>query len=341
MRRAITTSVITARFDFSLSRFAGSIFLWGMVMNRKYFTIFIIVAVFLTVGLALLLIPDNKQSRHGSDSARSLSDPSRDMGADPAAGIDPEQLIADYKEWAKYPPDSRPLLESHVDVIDFRKIPNTVQRMPTRDGDKLRESGFSCLLQPEKHTATEGENMRIFLSCTHTGRPERESIRIKEIKLEAVAGSRRFMPIPPTVSDAGDKGDESAGDRIYTLEFRPRQSDWADMHLTVNFLIESDTTSFTHSLATHFFSSPVAPARFTGNFSEKIDHGSLVVTAELDVVKAGNYTIEANLMGDSAPVAFARQDANLRSGKQTVDLLFYGKVFHDRDVPGSQTRMFS
>jgi predicted neutral ceramidase superfamily lipid hydrolase len=69
MRRAITTSVITARFDFSLSRFAGSIFLWGMVMNRKYFTIFIIVAVFLTVGLALLLIPDNKQSRHGSDSA--------------------------------------------------------------------------------------------------------------------------------------------------------------------------------------------------------------------------------------------------------------------------------
>ena len=88
------------------------------------------------------------------------------------------------------------------------------------------------------------------------------------------------------------------------------------MHLTVNFENEGDESGAKHSLSTHFFSSPVAPARFTGAFREEFREGSLFIAAEVAVTKPGNYTIEANLMdARDEPVAFARADAaNLKSG---------------------------
>ena len=132
---------------------------------------------------------------------------------------------------------SRPLLPEHVDVLDYRKIAAPPQRMPRRDGDSFRDSGFSCQLQPERHSLTEGEEMRVFLSCMKTGQPERQSVRIKEVRLEASAGDNKFRLPQAAFSDAGDKGDDAAGDSIYTMIFRPRASDWADVYVTVNFSI--------------------------------------------------------------------------------------------------------
>ncbi|MCR9145114.1 MAG: hypothetical protein NXI24_22950 [bacterium] len=249
--------------------------------------------------------------------------------------VDKQQLIRDYKDWAKYPPNSRPLLPSHRDQIEYRRIPVAMQKMPVKIDGELKPSDYSCLLQPEKHTITEGEAMRVFLSCHKTGEQSKREIRVADYRIEARAGERKFAPVKPTVNDAGLNGDAVAGDRVQTFEFRPRSSDWADMHLTVNFEIEGDESGAKHSLRTHFFASPVAPARFTGNFREEFREGSLIVLAEVEVEKPGNYTIQANLMTTSdEPVAFARNDANLKSGRHFVELEYYGKILRDRDLAG-------
>ncbi len=100
-----------------------------------------------------------------------------------------------------------------------------------------------------------------------------------------------------------------------------------------------DDAAAEHSLSTHFFSSPVAPAQFTGLFREELRDGSLMIAAEVEVQQAGTYTIEGNLLtagGDEAgePVAFARAEAKLKTGRHFVELEYFGKVLHDRNLNG-------
>ncbi len=302
------------------------------------------VAVALVAGLLYLMGGDGTQEfgdASGADDRRQGESGFYNDSLDPSeagfdGSVDKAQLIRDYKDWAKYPPNSRPLLPSHLDVIEYRQIPVAMQKMPVKIDGELKASDYSCLLQPENHTITEGERMRVFLSCHKTGEQQKRGVRIADYRLEARAGERRFTPITPTVNDSGENGDSVAGDKIQTFEFRPRQSDWADMHLTVNFEIEGDQSGAKHSLSTHFFSSPVAPARFTGEFREEFREGSLFIAAEVAVTKPGNYTIEANLMDSrDEPVGFARADAaSLKSGRHFVELQYYGKVLRDRDLEG-------
>lgn len=249
--------------------------------------------------------------------------------------VDREQLIKDYLEWSQYPPDSRPLFASHVDRIEYRRIAAPLQPMPATVDGEVRRSDFSCLLQPEHHSVLETERMRVFLSCTRTGERAATAIRLRDYRLEARAGERRFRPAPPAVNDAGENGDEVAGDRVLTFEFRPSAKDWGDMHLTVNFEIPGDAADATYSLTTHFFSSPTTPARFTGQFREELRDGSLLVEAGMRVERAGPYTIEANLMNaDGEPVAYARAEVNLKAGVQFVPLSFYGKILRDANQSG-------
>ncbi|MCE9599704.1 MAG: hypothetical protein K8S54_17225 [Spirochaetia bacterium] len=300
--------------------------------NKKLFLAISGISITLVFVIGILMLAQPADSRKQSI-LQSSADPTRgDDGTN--LQVDAEQLVADYRVWAQYPPNSRPLLESHQDVIDYKKIQTASQRMPVKVGVEFKDSGYSCLLDPKTHSVFQDEYMHIYLFCSRHGSREREPLRIQEVRLVGVSGDRKILPPPPTIKDDGTSGDQVAGDSIYTIEFRPRKEDWADMNLTVNFQIVSDGTLFTHSLATHFFSSPQTPARFTGQLSDKEQDGSLVVTVELTVLTAGNYTIEANLMHGTDPIGYARKDAKLAVGKQTVELLYYGKILRDREFEG-------
>jgi len=241
--------------------------------------------------------------------------------------VDIEQVIEDYSEWAKYPPDSRPLLSSHADVLNPRAIPVSIQSMPVFKNGQIMDSGSSCQLQPEFHTVTEGKSLRIFLSCYQTGTDKRQKIKIDSTMIEGKAGKNLFVPPSISGNDSGFDGDVLAGDLTYTFHFRPRSSDWGDMNFSVHFYIEGDNLKAKHTLTHHFFSSPIAPAKFTGKFSDRILEGSLFIDIELQVIEPGRYTIEANLMSESEePIGYARKDQKLLGGKQIVSLQYFGKV---------------
>lgn len=285
------------------------------------------------VGLIFFLTKSD--STGGSDAADSLLDPSRRALEDMAGGaVDLDLVLEDYREWAQYPPNSRPLRADHIDVIEYRSIRTGVQNMPVKANGELRESGYACALEPEFHTVTEGETLRVFLYCLRSGDGARVKVRLSEARLEAKAGERRFTPPVPEGNDSGLHGDNKSGDGIYTFVFRPRPEDWASMYLTTNFIIVGDDSGFTHSLRTQFFSSPVAPARFTGAVTDRVENGSLYASVELAVVKPGEYTIEANLFSGEEPVGYARTDVKLGGGRQTAELEFFGKVIADAGLAG-------
>lgn len=285
--------------------------------------------------LGLIFFLTQSDSAGGSDAADSFFDPSRRALEDMAGGaVDLDLVLEDYREWSQYPPNSRPLRADHIDVIEYRSIRTGVQNMPIKANGELRESGYACALEPEHHTVTEGESLRIFLYCLRSGDGARVKVRLTEARLEAKAGERRFTPPAPEGNDSGLHGDEQGGDGVYTFVFRPRPEDWASVYLTTNFTIAGDASGFTHSLRTQFFSSPVAPARFTGAVTDRVEDGSLYANVELAVVKPGEYTIEANLFAGDEPVGYARTDAKLASGRQTAELEFFGKVIADAGFAG-------
>ncbi|WP_341830639.1 hypothetical protein [Leptospira yanagawae] len=105
--------------------------------------------------------------------------------------------------------------------------------------------------------------------------------------------------------------------------------------VTTKFQILSDKKNYLYSLTHHFFSSPVAPAKFTGKFDDYTKDGSLFIDFEINVIEKGRYTIEANLLtNQDEPIAYARKNQKLEQGKQNVTLMFFGKAIVKRRESG-------
>ncbi len=248
-----------------------------------------------------------------------------------------ERMLEDYKKWAVYPPDSRPLLPDYEDLIDYSIIKLRPQRLLFVDptDKKPQSSNFECLLQPLKHTVIGTETLKVTLWCNSGGNGAFVPVDIQEVVLvkRIPAGPQR-QPTPD-LNDSGMHGDDKSGDNIYTMTFRPTPSDWGEMELTVKLKIPSEKESRLYELNTSFFSSPRLVAEFTGNFRENISTGSLVISAEVKVLIAGHYELTANLFTEKGdPVSINRIDRELQSGSQWVDFLFFGKIFHDRELDG-------
>lgn len=240
------------------------------------------------------------------------------------------KVLMDFREWAQYPPDSRPLQAGDIDQIRHEIIELPMLPMPIVEEGKPKEPVHSCVLQAETHTAYEDQTHETQLRCQNLASGKFVLADIKAVKLTRTAATATFTAPPPDIV----KNDAKTPVSI-SFFFRPRQSDWGDMELTVDFTLPDEKVSFVHQLKTHFFSSPQAPAKFTGKFQERLEKGSLIVATELQVRLAGSYRIEANLIADNGePIATARADARLSGGTQWVDLQFFGKILRDRRIAG-------
>ena len=77
------------------------------------------------------------------------------------------------------------------------------------------------------------------------------------------------------------------------------------------------------------------PARFTGNFRDVEEDGSLVVEVGIDVDEPGFYRIDANLVGPNGePVAWSSYKGELAERDGIVPLRFFGKLLRDRGIAG-------
>lgn len=70
--------------------------------------------------------------------------------------------------------------------------------------------------------------------------------------------------------------------------------------------------------------------------TDRTDGGNLIVRLDLEVHEAGLYQFEANALAaaDEAPLAYASLGQALEIGRQSVELPFFGKIFHDQQSPG-------
>jgi hypothetical protein len=248
-----------------------------------------------------------------------------------------DQAEAMRKAWALYPPDSRPLEANQWDLIEPRVTPSGSRRLVSTKKDDPHVANYECTLQPQINHVASGEVELITLICTTLTNPQDPSIEpgkvtpiINDISVVLYTpDSTTKIDRPFHFNDNGLDGDAFAGDKFFTLAFKPQEADWGEIIVRVNLSLLEEGGQHEYTLQTSFSVTPNAPATFTGRATDRLENGSLMVDVELKVIKAGRYRIHGNLKSGEDYIAYSKKDLQLDKGMQTVTLHYFGKIFHD------------
>lgn len=254
-----------------------------------------------------------------------VADPRRVIGS-----VEPSKdaLIAHYTSYYRYPHNSRPLnddMESLLDPMKMQTVPGTVL------GKDEKPALFAQFFA--KTHAIVGEQVfqaSLRVTDAKTGAPLSPSITKAVVRSDLKTGRVELGPaqVGPPSAPGGDyilSWQAPAKSRIY----------WGELELAVDFT----AGGLDSSLTLPFSSTPAEPAKFTGKFKEELVDGSLVVHAEVEVTEPGNYAFEGNLYqaGSNVPISWSRNLVSLSTGLATVDYLFFGRIFHDKQAAGAFT----
>lgn len=262
--------------------------------------------------------------------------------------MDPNQQLAFYKEWAKYPPYSRPLSPAQKDLLE----PNNAEepalpvvaeqaegcpedpksRTPCAKPPRL--SDISCSLSMDKRLSVGVQDQRLFIECHRTveDRIERLPLDITQVVVVNQTNKDR-LPSPIFQGDDGSNGDAAANDRIYTVVVRPRPKDWGWINVGVNVAVQNHS----HTMTTAWFSSPHNVAEFKEGQTDSIKDGHLQVTVPVLIHKAGYYLFQANLLeqgGEQTPIATSDWKGSLEPGLHSIPMIFFGKIINDSEING-------
>ena len=140
--------------------------------------------------------------------------------------------------------------------------------------------------------------------------------------------------------DDGLGVDSVAGDGIYTARFELPADRAPALGQAESVLVR------THALlpgndqreATNGFVYSNPAARLTGNISDSVQDGDLVLSIELEVLAPGRVHLAGTLAdAGGAPFVAAQHAERLEPGLRSVELRFYGLAFHDRAISGPAT----
>ncbi|MCB1174107.1 MAG: hypothetical protein KDK39_11095 [Leptospiraceae bacterium] len=317
----------------------------------------LIIAGVVIVGLVLItvmLLRDTDSEdiwKDNPDITRNEEPGTNTNDADEALGItpnDPVERLERFKKWAQYPPQSRPLTEGNVDLIDpynAEKTPLSVIAKPGKNCKERSEGGFECeedpvfsetkcKMTPESSISVGKHDFRLTLYC-HNNQGEKLAISNLSAKMERWFNRQRFGSLPPiSMGDDGTNGDQKAGDKIYTIVVRTGTQDWGQMTVTADFEVEG----LKHSQRADFYSTPHIVAEFNeGGIRDSVEDGSLYIYVPVNIKKAGYYEFQANLQeagGDKRFIAHSTVREDFKAGPQNIRFEFFGKIIRDINVDG-------
>ncbi len=324
-----------------------------MKNSSKYLLIAGLLFVLILAGYALF-VPEKSSKKTGKSSEKDYmtfkKDPTMgDIGETGFQNItdDAEQMLEFYKNWAQYPPFSRPLFKGQVDLTDPYNAESPAVEVistpaancaPTKDGgircDKPATfTANQCKLTPQRSISVGKNDFTVFLSCNDQ---KGQLVPISKITPKVYTIQLK-EPVPslPVIhfGDDGTNGDIAKGDNIYTFLVRPTSTDWGDMFLEVSMEVGGKA----HNQRVSWYSTPAPVAEFRGTIRDWVKDGHLVVTVPVAVTKKGYFHFDANLQGsgeDKDFVATSSFEGDLEAGSQKVDFLFFGKIIRDSRVDG-------
>jgi hypothetical protein len=265
----------------------------------------------------------------------------------------PQNSMAAYREFIKYPPESRPLVGSNWDLlhpgsVDASTLPMIPARIATQveslrragvpDDEAWRSVALPAALPKyrlELNTAVLA-GTRQDLNATLTimpdevsGTPPQVNITRAELVGDADFGSPALGTVPYSCQ---------TGNTICTFHWKApaaRKEYWGVINLIVTANVAGSTDEFV--MRQSFYSSPMTAGKFTGRFKEQLENGSLVIHAGVDVTSRMACFVSANLysIDKGLPTHHAERRLIVDPSMHSVALTFFGKIFRDFGYEGT------
>lgn len=301
-------------------------------------------------------------SRFGSQGFATPAELERMLNRNPSH----KAMLEAYRIHAQYPDFSRPLDKGMADLIDPWK--HVDEPLPLVDDPALRTEGgvkkriddlkkagksdaeieadlkkyYESMpryqFAANRHTLTFGDELIVTLKVTDSN-----GVRMPYTLGDVyVLGDPLFTKArlgSPEFNDSGFSPDQVADDGITTFSWKIPGEDkkyWGNLKLVVQ--IKPKGAKEPIEVAHTFFASPITPAKFTDNFSERLENGSLVIDAVVDVKRECKFVFQANLYDYRGnPTHWVTVNSVLEPGFRTVSFVFFGKIFHDGGYAGKFT----
>ena len=270
-------------------------------------------------------------------------DANRGLLNDPSA----QGALTVFKDFTQYPAESRPLDTSNWDLLhpwstDTSSLP-MLPRPIMRQADSLRASGLSeeevlrSIALPPSLPRYQFEMNKTVLA----GTKDVLKARLTVSPSEGSATPLRIHITGAEVIGDDDFGSPHLGRVPFSCETTapvcaflwrapaPQKQYWGMLELVVTATVEGMADDFV--VRQPFYSSPMVAGRFTGQFQEMLDNGSLVVEAGVEVRKRMACFVSANLYSSDreTPTHHVERRMIVDPSMKTIAFTFYGKIFRD------------
>lgn len=341
-------------------------------MRAKWYVVAALIALPLAVllflwlpGRASLPLPGAYQrlvTRGGGEGFATPAELERLLNKNPS----PQALLEAYRVYAQYPHFSQPLDKKMVDLLDPWKISD--EPLPLIDDPALRdETSLRRRIDELKAAGKSEEAIRKDLEKYYEGLPRyqfsanRHTLTpgdelVVTLRLFDALGAKLDYTVTEAVilgdplmtrsvlgsaeyNDSGFSPDVAAGDGTTTFSWKIPGDDrkyWGNLKMIVTLRARGAKEPIEISHA--FFGSPLAPAVFTRQFNERLENGSLIVEAFVDVKRECKFVLQANLYSARGePTHWVTVNTILSPGLHPVPFVFFGKIFHDMGIDGRFT----
>jgi hypothetical protein len=264
-----------------------------------------------------------------------------------------------YKSFAQYPPDNMAINSSNWDLLHpalvesqpLLMMPQTVLdqvaalKASGASGDDIRSQiavplGLPLSIFKLNKVVVVGTQDRLVAQLTIIPGSSPNAVQsasgtflpFQITKAELIGDSRfgspRLGAVPFSCNSSSD----------CTLSWQPPNTQkkyWGSMTL----LVTATVQGFGESLVARqdFYSSPMTAGRFTGRFAERLQDGSLVVEAGVEVREHMLCFVSANLFSadQGVPTHHVERRMIVDPSMKTIPLTFFGKIFRDYGYEGT------
>jgi hypothetical protein len=232
--------------------------------------------------------------------------------------------VADYLIASRFPPGSRPLTAGMLDLIEPNRRHETPEA-PRRADRTIADPSLQALWTGDRFRLIGDAAIAVWLEVTRDGAPAAVTVT----QARALALDVRHAPtgVEAPIALARDPSGVWAGS--FAVAGTALAGHAGAVALEVRYEhggAEPAVASF--EIEVHDLRDP--PASFTGQYREELIGGSLFVHAAVEVARAGDYVVDANLFdGRGQPTAFVRWKGPLAAGRAEIPLELYGRIVHE------------
>ncbi len=314
-------------------------------MNRNVIIAVVIAAAALFAAVVFLLVqPDESQPGQAGAPAGegrgwwdNLFGGGEDSEGIVDAPISPRQILfssaAEYRERAKYPPNSFPITKENDPVQQDHAVSEMQLAHPNHpEGPYLVHYVAKTSFDPEEP----------LLVTAYLRNSDNDKVAPRGIKVLITQGGERgriLATVP--LQDNGQAGDLRAGDLVFAASYRLPAEFARENAPPTNFIavIVADTAEVGELRTTNAFNVGRLNIRHTGRFTDRIETDAkgahLAIDVEVDVQKPGAFHLQGSVYNeDGEAIGWAQTRGDLQAGVQPMTLHFYGKMFCDSGESG-------